>query len=50
MDALGGAGGVQPVPVPQTPKQPLKEASRVRSVFPETWLWSNATIGYMIDL
>jgi len=26
--------------------QPLQEVERVRSVFPETWLWSNASVGY----
>lgn len=25
--------------------QPLKEVGRVRSFFPETWLWTNTTIG-----
>lgn len=28
------------VPVPQ-----LKEVRHVRSLFPETWLWRNATVG-----
>ncbi|XP_022321696.2 CD109 antigen-like isoform X2 [Crassostrea virginica] len=32
------------VPNP-APNSQLKEVGRVRSVFPETWLWSNATIG-----
>ena len=26
---------------------PLKDVERVRSVFPETWLWSNATLGFV---
>lgn len=34
------------VPNP-APNSQLKEVGRVRSVFPETWLWSNATIGYI---
>ena len=25
---------------------PLKEVERVRSDFPETWLWTNASVGY----
>ena len=25
--------------------QPLKEVERVRSEFPETWLWRNFTVG-----
>lgn len=24
---------------------PLKEVGKVRSVFPETWLWTNSTVG-----
>ena len=36
-----GIGGSQPNP------SPLKSVDRVRSVFPETWLWSNATIGFV---
>ncbi|XP_046553016.1 CD109 antigen-like [Haliotis rubra] len=27
------------------PQQPLKEVGRVRNFFPETWLWTNTTIG-----
>ena len=36
--AMGAQGG--------GPNQPLQEVERVRSDFPETWLWSNATVGY----
>ena len=36
-----GTGGSQPNP------SPLKSVDRVRSIFPETWLWSNATIGFV---
>ena len=36
-----GTGGSQPNP------SPLKSVDRVRSVFPETWLWSNASIGFV---
>ena len=53
VDALAGAvaGGLHPVAVPQTTQtQQLKDVSRVRSVFPETWLWTNATIGYIFYL
>ena len=28
------------------PGQPLQEVERVRSNFPETWLWNNATVRY----
>ena len=46
VDAL--AGEHQSVAT-NTAQQGLKSASRVRSVFPETWLWSNATVGYSIS-
>lgn len=26
---------------------PLKEVTKIRSNFPETWLWTNETIGYI---
>jgi hypothetical protein len=26
-------------------QQPLKEVDRVRALFPETWLWTNVSIG-----
>lgn len=26
----------------------LKDVSRVRNVFPETWLWTNVTSGYPV--
>ena len=45
---LSGALLPQPIPsaAPQTPQQSLEESARVRTVFPETWLWSNAVAGY----
>ena len=30
-----------------TPNTALKQVDRVRSVFPETWLWSNSTVGFV---
>lgn len=27
--------------------QNLKEVGHIRNVFPETWLWTNSTIGYI---
>ena len=36
-----GTGGSQPNP------SPLKSVGRVRSIFPETWLWSNTTVGFV---
>ena len=37
VDKDGAAGSSQ---------QSLKQVDRIRSVFPETWLWSNHTAGY----
>lgn len=28
-----------------TNTEPLKEVGRVRNVFPETWLWTNSSVG-----
>ena len=28
----------------------LKEVGRVRQIFPETWLWTNKTIGYLKNI
>lgn len=49
---LGGGGGWQIVP-PTTPvtqiaqtTNKLESVGNVRNVFPETWLWSNASVGY----
>jgi hypothetical protein len=51
----GGMGGphlervpnVVPDPVVQTTAAPyVKDPSHIRSVFPETWLWTNSTTGY----
>ena len=28
----------------------LQAVGRIRNVFPETWLWSNATTGYLFIL
>ena len=38
---FGGAGGFEPPML-----KGGSEAMRVRSLFPETWLWSNQTTGY----
>jgi len=53
--AVGGvaAGIVAPQPavqpqLPQSSTGQMKEPERVRMVFPETWLWTNKTIGYHI--
>ena len=40
---------IPPALVPDGPDgmkdQPLKEVERVRSFFPETWLWLNTSVG-----
>ena len=28
----------------------LKTVDRVRNVFPETWLWSNASVGFVVQI
>lgn len=33
------------IPALQTISQPLKDIDHIRNVFPETWLWNNASIG-----
>ena len=52
--SVGGLSGAvlpQPIPtsVPQTTQQSLEEPERVRTVFPETWLWSNSVVGYTFN-
>ena len=39
------AGG--PMPQSMTNNGALARVDRVRNVFPETWLWSNTTTGYI---
>lgn len=58
MTAGGGAiDGMMPMPIPITDvfgspvgggasPSSLQAVGRIRNVFPETWLWSNATTGY----
>lgn len=55
---LGLSPGLSPgatmIPMPimmstPAPNFQLKEVGRVRSVFPETWLWTNRTTGYSND-
>jgi len=41
-----GGGLPQPSPVNSLSSGSLATVDRVRSVFPETWLWTNATSGY----
>lgn len=38
----GATGGASP--------SQLQAVGRIRNVFPETWLWSNATTGYYVNM
>lgn len=38
-------GGVNELALTSS-SEPMREVDRVRNVFPETWLWTNASIGY----
>ena len=42
---FGGGAGSGGSGSPFGHSQPLKHVGRIRTVFPETWLWSNTTIG-----
>ena len=44
---MAGAGAGGPMPVAMPDNGALAQVDRVRNVFPETWLWSNITTGYM---
>lgn len=44
--AAGGAmPGVAPAPNPASSSS-LATVDKIRNVFPETWLWTNSTVGY----
>lgn len=44
----GGAGGGAGGTFMTGGQQQLQTVKRTRSVFPETWLWSNKTVGYIV--
>ena len=44
---MAGAAAGGPMPPSMTDNGALASVDRVRNVFPETWLWSNTTTGYM---
>lgn len=57
MTGGGAIDGMMPMPIPITDvfgspvgggasPSSLQAVDRIRNVFPETWLWSNATTGY----
>ena len=49
--AGGGGGGRVPMPAPgKAPSSALQSVDRVRNVFPETWLWTNKSTGYQLQL
>lgn len=43
--AMASAGGGMPQPSPA--RGDLKQVGKVRTVFPETWLWTNSSTGYI---
>lgn len=51
MDGDMAMPGAAPVPVAghiaAVSSNSMKEVGRVRSVFPETWLWTNSSTGYI---
>ena len=42
------AGMVPPGGVAPSTGSSLKTVDRIRNVFPETWLWTNASVGFVI--
>lgn len=58
MTGGGAIDGMMPMPImpPGSPAgggaspSSLQAVGRIRNVFPETWLWSNATTGYYISI
>ena len=49
MPAPGG-GAINQLKGGSSPSSGLKQVDRVRSVFPETWLWSNSTVGLVMKI
>ena len=45
VDSIVPQGQPQPQAQPQ-PDEALQEVEHVRNVFPETWLWANASVRY----
>ena len=45
MAAFGGGVAVKNLGGTSSGQGGLKEVERVRTAFPETWLWSNKTVG-----
>ena len=48
MAGLAPGGGVAPPSGSSSSGSTLKTVDRVRNVFPERWLWSNASLGFVI--
>ena len=49
-NSLAGSGAHLQPNIPHTPQpsNELKTPTKVRNVFPETWLWTNESVGYII--
>lgn len=50
VNSLAGSGAHLQPNIPHTPQpsNELKTPTKVRNVFPETWLWTNESVGYII--
>jgi len=50
-EAFGGAAGGGAAPAPNAASSSssasLQTVDKIRNIFPETWLWTNTTAGYM---
>lgn len=47
--AFGGDMGAIPPAAPAAATQSLASVDKIRNVFPETWLWTNSSVGYNIE-
>jgi hypothetical protein len=49
VNSLAGSGAHLQPNIPHTPQpsNELKTPTKVRNVFPETWLWTNESVGLM---
>lgn len=45
--ALNFAGGAVPPPDPDATST-LAAVDSIRNIFPETWLWTNSSVGYIL--
>ena len=47
LPGMAPGGGVAPATGSSSSSSALKSVDRVRNVFPETWLWRNASVGFV---